>query len=369
MLSMSDSEHTAITGRYADGKSAEARAVDVVPILGGLSLREPGESREIARWSLANILILDDLGEGRARFGLGNARLTVEDPAAAAALRTAASEIFDATPPERRPTPQLLAVAILAIGGLIGAYFALPAVGKALSTVVPHDWYEKAGRGAVEQMATVLGGFENDGYCRPGDGLDALRALMVRLDEGNQTKTPVTVHVIDSGMINAFAAPGGHIIVMRGLIDFVDSPTELVGVLAHEYAHVQGRHPESGLVQAVLGSVLTRVVLGGQGDIANQLGIVGGYLLDLSHSRDVEASADAVGLEMLVASGMRTDGLAKLFERLEELQESESIEVPEILSSHPSSATRVEASNAAQGGRDPGLTDAAWEAVQAMCPN
>ena len=366
MPSMSDSDPAMITGRYSDGASAAVRNVVVVPVLGGLSLRDRDEDREIARWPRDRILLLDDLGDGGARFGLANARLTIDDPNSAAALRAAVPEIFAATPPERRPSAGLLLVAIAAIGGLIGTYFALPMVSDALAPLVPHAWYDKVGATAVNQIATVFGRGE-DGYCHGEKGNAALRDLMARLAATTETPTPVTVRVIDGGMVNAFAAPGGHLVVMRGLIEYVEAPSELVGVLAHEYAHALGGDPESGLFHAVIGSVLTRVALGGSGDVTSQLGFVGGTLLDLSHSRDVEAAADAQALEMLSAAGIRTDGLALFFERLEGESEDENIDLPGFLSSHPKSAARAEASKAARGGQDRGLSKAQWDAVLAMC--
>jgi Zn-dependent protease with chaperone function len=366
MLSMSDSDPALITGRYSDGASAAVRTVVVVPVLGGLSLRDRDEDREIARWPRDRILLLDDVGGGGARFGLADARLTVDDLDGAVALRGAVPEIFTATPPERRPSAGLLVVAIAAIGGLIGTYFALPSVSDVLAPLVPHSWYDKVGAAAADQIATVFGGGE-DGYCHDEAGDAALRDLMARLAATTETPTPVTVRIIDGGMVNAFAAPGGHLVVMRGLIDFVEAPSELVGVLAHEYAHARGGDPESGLFHAVIGSVLTRVALGGSGDVTSQIGFVGGTLLDLSHSRDVEAAADALALEMLSAAGLRTDGLALFFERLEGESEDQDIDLPGFLSSHPNSAARAAASNAARGGQDRGLSKAQWDAVQAMC--
>lgn len=363
---MSDSEEAMIVARYSDGASAAVRTVAVVPVLGGLSLRDLDQEREIARWPLDRILLLDDLDWGRVRFGFANARLTIEDRDSGETLRAATPDIFAAAPPERRPSGMLLLVAFAAIGGLIGTYFALPAISGVLANLVPQGWYEKVGASAVDQMATVLGEGE-DGFCHGEAGNAALQDLMARLAATVEKPTPVNLRVVHSGMINAFAAPGGHLVVMRGLIDFVETPSELVGVLAHEYAHARGSHPESGLVQAIAGSVLTQVVLGGSGDVANQIGFVGGYLLDLSHSRDVEAAADSMGLEMLSAAGLRTDGLALLFERLDSMSEIDGIELPAMLSSHPPSEARAAASKVAPGGRDPGLTNTQWEAVQAMC--
>ena len=366
MPSMSDSNLAMINARYSDGASAAVRCVVVVPVLGGLSLRERDAEREIARWPRDRILLLDDLGDGGARFGLANARLTIDDPDSAAALRAAVPEIFAATPPERRPSAGLLLVAIAAIGGLIGTYFALPMISDALVPLVPQGWYDKVGATAIDQMATVLGEGE-DGYCHGEAGNVALRNLMTRLAATTETPTPVTVRVIDGGMVNAFAAPGGHLVVMRGLIDFIATPAELVGVLAHEYAHARSADPESGLVHAVIGSVLTRVALGGSGDVTSQLSFLGSTLLDLSHSRDVEAVADAKALEMLSAAGMKTGGLVLFFKRLERMANIGNIELPPFLSSHPKSAARAAASKAAPGGPDPGLSDTQWEAVQAMC--
>ena len=50
------------------------------------------------------------------------------------------------------------------------------------------------------------------------------------------------VSVVDSPVVNAFAAPGGYIVIYKGLLKYTKSPEELAGVLAHEIEHVIHRH-------------------------------------------------------------------------------------------------------------------------------
>src|SRR5687767_6197710 len=64
-------------------------------------------------------------------------------------------------------------------------------------------------------------------------------ALAARADP---TEREYTFYLVDSPEVNAFAVPGGHIFVNRGIIESADQASELAGVLGHEIAHVTERH-------------------------------------------------------------------------------------------------------------------------------
>lgn len=110
--------------------------------------------------------------------------------------------------------------------------------------------------------------------------------------------------VVDSPEINAFAIPGGHIYIHRGLMAYLGSEAELAAVLGHEIGHVTARHSVRQQSQSTAWGVLGTVVaagtgVGAVGDIANVLGsaLVRGY------GRDMELEADGLGAEYLARSG------------------------------------------------------------------
>lgn len=371
----------AITGRYADGVRAVAQRVEIEVLANRLriSFSENDRTQKTVDWPRDDTVLLDDFGARGARFArtsLADARLMIDGGASRDRLMVRAPEIFSAVPPNRRPSFGLLAVTFLALGSLVGAYFGMPYLTGPVARALPDSWFNEIGRNAVEQIGWVLSD-RAEATCEDPAGTEALSQLVRRLGMSLDEAPQVTIHVINGDMVNAFAAPGGHLVILRGLIDYAEDPAELVGVLAHELAHAVSRDAERGLIGQVGQDVVSRVLIGDASSLAEGLGLAAQFLLQLSHSREVEAAADELAFEMLTAAGLRTDGLASFFERLDTVPEDQNKEsqeerqigsvLPDILSTHPPTAQR--AARAAELGNEgeTGLTDAQWQAIRNMC--
>ncbi len=154
---------------------------------------------------------------------------------------------------------------------------------------------------------------------------------------------PYSFTLINEPSINAFALPGGPIFIHSGLITAAETEGQLVGVLAHEIAHVALRHGTSQATKASLlqlPAVLAGAALGDQGAAAQaaQLGI--GFGLNaviLKYSRGAEKQADALGARIMSDSGYNPLGMADFFERL---QAEGGARAPAFLSSHPNPGNR-----------------------------
>jgi beta-barrel assembly-enhancing protease len=147
-------------------------------------------------------------------------------------------------------------------------------------------------------------------------------------------------HIIeDDAVLNAFAAPGGYIYVYTGLIKYLEVEDHFVGVLGHELAHAARRHSTDQLTKAYGLSTLISIVLGDgtAGDIAQ----IAGGLLTLEFSREDESEADDFSVIYLCETEYAADGTAGFFEKIIEDSEGGGYSVPEFLSTHPSSDTRV----------------------------
>ena len=110
--------------------------------------------------------------------------------------------------------------------------------------------------------------------------------------------------VVDSPDINAFAIPGGHVYIHRGLMAYLGSEAELAAVLGHEVGHVTARHSVRQQSQSAAWGILGSAVaigtgVGAAGDVTNALGtaFVRGY------GRDMELEADGFGAQYLARSG------------------------------------------------------------------
>lgn len=100
---------------------------------------------------------------------------------------------------------------------------------------------QQLGATVKPQILASLSGGKAAKLCTAPAGSAALQKLVAPYLAVAQTPLPVTIEVVDVGVPNAFALPGGHILVLRGLIDKVETPEQLAGVIAHELGHVAHR--------------------------------------------------------------------------------------------------------------------------------
>ena len=116
-------------------------------------------------------------------------------------------------------------------------------------------------------------------------------------------------HVIRSPQINAFAVPGGHIYVLTGLLEFLESEAELAAIVGHEISHVDLRHCveryqyELALKKAGAGEV------GAIARMAHQFAAIG-------YTQFQELEADASGERLAIEAGYNPDAAAAVFQRM-----------------------------------------------------
>lgn len=162
--------------------------------------------------------------------------------------------------------------------------------------------------------------------------------LLVSNDFDNAKKFEWELFIIeDDETLNAFCAPGGYIYVYTGLMKFLDQEDELVGVLGHEMAHADQRHSTEQLTEAYGIQTVANLLLGEDGGLAGQ---IASAVAGLTFSRADEAEADSYSVQYLCDTDYAADGAAGFFEQLLD-ESSGGYEIPEFLSTHPSSESRV----------------------------
>ena len=142
-------------------------------------------------------------------------------------------------------------------------------------------------------------------------------------------------HIAIDPQINAYAIPGGIIIVNSGLLTSIESPDELAAVLAHEIQHIEQRHSLKSMINS-MGWAAALLILIGDANIATA--VIVHQLGSLYFGREKEEEADTLGLDLLVEHGINPDGMITLMQRFET---ANSTEVPDWLSSHPSTSDRI----------------------------
>ena len=160
-------------------------------------------------------------------------------------------------------------------------------------------------------------------------------------------------HVVESGDLNAFAIPGGHVYINRGLAARARSMSELAGVLGHEIGHVTRRHSVGQLEKKTKANVIVSLFCAVTGWCSNdmaQIAInVGGAALFAKYSRTDEADADSVAVSLLYRAGIDPRGVPSMFERLLEEREARPSTMTVFLSTHPLEEDRVRRTRALAG--------------------
>ena len=160
----------------------------------------------------------------------------------------------------------------------------------------------------------------------------------------SDAKVPFTIKVLDSDDVNAFALPGGHLYVNRGLVEAAENEAELAGVVAHEIAHVTARHgvEQSSKGQIVNFASIPLIFLGGWGGyIAQQVAGLAVPLGFLKFSRGAEKEADRLGAQYMWAAGYDPNAMITFFEKLQAKDKKKPGTLAKVFSTHPMTGDRI----------------------------
>jgi Zn-dependent protease with chaperone function len=155
-----------------------------------------------------------------------------------------------------------------------------------------------------------------------------------------QTSYPLQVTVVDSDIKNAFAMPGGHIVVYTALLDDIKNAKELAALLGHEAGHVTCRHSTKHIFQSFSVYLAISAYFGDLSGVSAMLVRQAGQLNQLSYSRELENEADEMGFKTLVRNKIDPEGMVDLFHTLQMGAEKVTT-VPEFLSTHPDTENRL----------------------------
>lgn len=150
------------------------------------------------------------------------------------------------------------------------------------------------------------------------------------------------INVIKSDDVNAFAMPGGKMVVYTGIIDQLKlTDDELAAIIGHEMAHVLREHSREKVSQEMAkstGITLIATIVGldqGAEDLIQQAGQVA---FSLPFSRKMETEADLIGLELMANAGYNPEAAVTLWKKMAQLSGSSNVD---FLSTHPASTKRI----------------------------
>lgn len=373
---------TSVSCRYYVG--ASGRRLDVDVTLEGsewLRLVHPELPDGSVDWPLTDLRKLQDQARTdqivltlRADAALDSAliepaRLTVDDPDLISKIDALCPDLNKRDLPDGTGRKVITRVGMAVAAVVLMIFVILPAMANTLAYVIPIKREVAYGKAVVRQMERFFGGSTaGELICSSPEGDAALAKMIARLTENTPTDYELNVSVMRHEMVNAFAAPGGQIVLVEGLIEQATSADEVAAVLGHEIGHVESRDATRGALRAAGSAGLLSMVFG---DFAGGTAavVIAEYTLNASYTREAEAEADTYAREMMDAAGVSTNGMSDFFRSLSDL-DNEMPDLPIYFSSHPDTGERADqAADFAQvqGKTTPVLDDIEWDALRSIC--
>ncbi len=230
---------------------------------------------------------------------------------------------------------------ILFIALLFGVWESRHFVAGYLAQFVPAEWEKKVGE--VVYTASFA-----DKEVNGRDGIQSRLEQLVEplVEAASSSGYNFEFHIIKESTLNAFALPGGTIVIHSGLIERAERAEELLGVLAHEIAHVTERHVTKQLISAMGVYFAFDLLVGNIAGVLAQVSDLAPMLLTQKFSRDFERDADRQGFQFLQAAEIDPSGLTTFFKRMHEEEQSSIVgqinDSLAIISTHPATPERIE---------------------------
>jgi len=204
-------------------------------------------------------------------------------------------------------------------------------------TMISPEMERKLGDALYEQMKTseVI---VTDSAVHAG-----VMKILERLDDDMTVQgNPVVLHIHDSRELNAFALPGGHVVVNTEMIRFCNAPEELAGVLTHELGHVEHRHGVNRLIQQFGVTIILAIATGTESSALQDAAM---SLINNYFSREDESQADEFAIQHLVDSGIDPMCMSTVFTRMAE-HSGDMNGMMNFLSTHPELSKRAAGASA-----------------------
>ncbi len=220
---------------------------------------------------------------------------------------------------------------------------------RGVAAQIPADWEAQLGASAISD-------FQSNNPMMEQERSDPLLAPLVDplLASVPGDRYDFNFYIMHDESLNAFALPGGYVVIHTGLIEAADAAEEVLGVVAHEIAHVTEQHGLRNIINTAGIYIIITAVLG---DLSGVLGIItdASYLLlRQSYSRDFETEADETGHALLTEARIDPRGLARFFEKLLDVEDEMMSKIENdnaremvertlgFLSTHPATQDRID---------------------------
>ncbi|MBK8139855.1 MAG: M48 family metallopeptidase [Chitinophagaceae bacterium] len=299
-----------------------------------IGFRNPDGSNGIVHWPLNDVVVSYELSTQRTKVrhtGLGT-ELYMEGKEAAAFIKEMQDDLQRPWHKKNNSKDWGRNLLLLSgfLGGLVLLYFLIvPWLAEKMASTVSVKTerqlgdavYDAMGLSAAEDTAASF--LLNDFFA----AMDVPSAYSVRIT------------VVNDNVVNAFAVPGGRIVVYSALLKQIQSYPELAALLSHEFTHVNSKHSTKSIFRRLGSKVFIGLLFGSFGSVTSVLIDHADDLKSLTYSRKLEKEADIEGLEILLQRKIDPKGFEDLFHHLKEAAPSSAL--PEFLGSHPDVEKRI----------------------------
>lgn len=322
-------------GEYFDGKTSAKHPVTIIRERERLRVIGAGVHCE---YSTAQVSASNRLGETpRWLYFSDGACCAANDHVLADSFARSSRVTRWAASWEQRPAYAVVALVLLIATLWVGLDRGVPLLAQEIADRIPPTAEASLGQEALEQADEYL--FEPSTLSE-----DWKRALterfnaMVKIAGGGHA---YRLEFRASPVIgaNAFALPGGTVVMTDELIDMSENDDEVMAVLAHEIGHVKHRHSLRQLLQNTATGLIIAGITGDVTSITSLAAAVPTFLMQAKYSRLHEAEADRFALELMREAGIEPQHFTAILNRL---QAEDEDDVPAFLSTHPASQERAQ---------------------------
>lgn len=236
---------------------------------------------------------------------------------------------------ERTPSLILFSVVFILVLGFSMIKWGVPAAAQLIAFQLPENTLDRIGHQAEEYV---------NEYTLPTQ-LSAERQAKIKSDYLKivAADKPATLkfRLGDQLGANALALPNNTIILTDELVDLAHSDQEIIGVLAHEQAHLLKRHSLQQALSSLGFSLLYVAITGDSSDLITALPIA---MVGAGYSREFERESDTYAVHLMHRKNIETGHYANLLQRMSEQDEEEEptrASILDALSSHPATAERI----------------------------
>ncbi len=323
---------------FYDGQSANKNTARVLIQSDGLLIKS--EKKEDILWQYEDIRQNEEVYSDRETHLVNqnhpNKKLIIDEPHFLSVVKKIIPTIRFYDPPRLISLRRIALFGVLLLLFLIPfSYFVLiPAFSEIVAKRIPVSFEERLSTPYLTMLVPL------ESRCSGNKNYQKIEEIFKTLTATiPESEYDFKLYIVKSDIVNAFALPGGHIVLYSGLLQHTDRPEQVAGVLAHEIQHITNRHGTESLVRDYSLGVLLSLITNDTRTVEQTVGLAK-YLGLMNYSRENESEADAGGMKMLEDAGIDPEGMVEFFEILNK----QSGDVPDSLkyfSTHPQTEDRI----------------------------